>query len=407
MNPFQPGSRRIALAILLGFAPAAHAVDRNEITVVADTANQDEGDFAEVEIGVDGMPVIAYYNRSTGNLMLARCGNLSCTSVASLATVDATDDVGNGASMALDAAGLPVISYANLTLARIQVAFCADPGCTAGTVVRAPSQLAVPNLSARSRIAMIDGAPAILYSDFVASDLMLLRCSNASCTAFPVQSPVLIDGSGFPSEVVLAEGSDARPAMAWRANLDQVRFAHCTAAGCGSTINVATLADEANTLGGSVAIAIGDTGFPVVAYTDDDDGLLRVAACLDLDCATPVASNLVYDSAGSVEDVSMRINNNGRPVIAFYERGAGPSRLLVASCAALDCAGPKLVTVIGEGGNRGGVQAGTTDLAIGTDGRPVIAYYQSEDNQVGARLMLARCSRPNCDDSPVFDDGFE
>jgi hypothetical protein len=262
-------------------------------------------------------------------------------------------------------------------------------------------------LSARSRIALIDGLPSILYSDFAAADLEFLRCANASCTAFPVQSPVLIDGTAFPAAFVLAGGSDGRPIMAWQSSLSNVRFARCTSVSCATTINPTTLADEANDLGRSVALAVGGTGFPVVAFSDDDDGLLRIAACADLDCTAAPSVGTVYDSAGTVEEISMAINGNGRPVIAFYERGAGPTRLLVASCAALDCTGARVVTVIGEGGNRGGSPAGTTDIAIGSDGRPVIAYYQSEDNQVGSRLMLARCSRPNCDDSPLFDDGFE
>jgi hypothetical protein len=49
------------------------------ITVVDNAFNLQVGEYNSIAIGVDGLPVISFYNRTADALRVARCGNRQCT----------------------------------------------------------------------------------------------------------------------------------------------------------------------------------------------------------------------------------------------------------------------------------------------------------------------------------------
>jgi len=99
------------------------------ITTVDDPANQ-VGQYSSIDIGADGFPVISYFDNTAIALKVAKCTNAACTGSATLTTVDdAANNVGYFTSIAIGVDGLPVISYYDDTAGALRVAKCGSPSC--------------------------------------------------------------------------------------------------------------------------------------------------------------------------------------------------------------------------------------------------------------------------------------
>ena len=72
----------------------------------------DVGQYNAISIGLDGNPVISYYDMTNGNLKVAKCANPACTGTAVVTTVDnSANNVGRYSSITVPVDGLPVISW--------------------------------------------------------------------------------------------------------------------------------------------------------------------------------------------------------------------------------------------------------------------------------------------------------
>ena len=87
--------------------------DTPTFTTVDNTGNV--GLFASITIGPDGNPIISYYDFTNGSLKVAACTNPTCTDTPTFTIVDntgdSTGDVGWFASITIGVDGNPVISY--------------------------------------------------------------------------------------------------------------------------------------------------------------------------------------------------------------------------------------------------------------------------------------------------------
>jgi hypothetical protein len=88
----------------------------------------DVGQYSSVTIGIDGLPLISYYDATNGNLKVAHCSNSACTS-ATRTTVDHAGDVGQYSSVTIGTDGLPLISYYDATNSDLKVAHCSNLFC--------------------------------------------------------------------------------------------------------------------------------------------------------------------------------------------------------------------------------------------------------------------------------------
>ncbi len=182
--------------------------------------------------------------------------------------------------------------------------------------------------------------------------------------------------------------------------------------------------DQVGDVGQYNAIAVGTDGFPVVSYLRADNGSLKVTKCGSPDCSTGNQTTTVVPS-GMASNGSIAVPADGRPVLTYVLAGA--VRLLRCGNAACSSgngseslgAGDSPAVAIGSNGfpivvanEVGGIrvtrcndascstsqqtsipqaQTGPLDIAVGTDGRPVIATAID-----GVGLRAGKCGNADC-----------
>jgi hypothetical protein len=93
------------------------------------------------------------------------------------------------------------------------------------------------------------------------------------------------------------------------------------------------------------------------------------------------------DTGGDVGvDTSITIGTDGLPVISYYDNTNYD--LKVAKCGNSACSSGNTITSVDTGGNVGLY----TSITIGTDGLPVISYY----DYTNYNLKVAKCANPFC-----------
>jgi len=140
-------------------------------------------------------------------------------------------------------------------------------------------------------------------------------------------------------------------------------------------------------------LAIGVDDLPVICYNDNIAGTLKVAKCNDSACNGGNETISIVDAtAGSAGGFcSIGIGADSLPVIAYQFFVNNSERSLkVAKCNDLACNGgdETLTTVLD-------FSVTSIKLAIGSDGLPIISFYNAELTG-SASLMTVHCGSPDC-----------
>lgn len=284
-------------------------------------------------------------------------------------------------SIALDAAGNPVIAYRDSLDTKLKVLHCDDPFCNPGGDVTATPDVQ----SGRYPSLVLDAAgnPVVSYYTTPFDRLKLLHCDDPNCAGSePVETPdpdaILVNAS-----TSLALDTAGNPVIAY-APTGEIRVMHCNDPECAG-------GDESITSHGSVAdrpaLVLDAAGNPVVAYSDSTlGGLLRVMHCNDPDCAGGDESVTGPDAApGNTPAIALDIG--GRPIIAYY--GAAPARdLKLMHCNDANCAGSNETVTAPDSGGDVGVQPSI----VLSSGNPTVAYR----DETNGDLKLLRCDDPDC-----------
>ena len=82
--------------------------------------------------------------------------------------------------------------------------------------------------------------------------------------------------------------------------------------------------DSVGNVGYFTSITIGTNGNPIISYLDATNGALKIAACNNPTCAgpggAPASTNTTIDSGGDVGGfTSIAIGTNGNPIISYYD----------------------------------------------------------------------------------------
>ncbi|MDP3767464.1 MAG: hypothetical protein Q8S13_05575, partial [Dehalococcoidia bacterium] len=112
----------VALTCLVGARPERASASGNVSTLLS--LGADNGQFTSLALDASGMPVISYFQGGTSDLKVLHCGNVNCSSGNTTASPDTTDAVGQWTSLELDGSGFPVVSYYDLTNSSLKVLHC-------------------------------------------------------------------------------------------------------------------------------------------------------------------------------------------------------------------------------------------------------------------------------------------
>jgi hypothetical protein len=124
----------------------------------------------------------------------------------------------------------------------------------------------------------------------------------------------------------------------------------------------------------------------VISYCDGTNYDLKVAHCGNASCSSGNTITSV-DTAGYVGSyTSITIGTDGLPVISYYD--VTNYDLKVAHCGNASCSSGNTITSVDTAGYVGSY----TSITIGTDGLPVISYYDVTNYD----LKVAKCANPFC-----------
>jgi hypothetical protein len=187
----------------------------------------------------------------------------------------------------------------------------------------------------------------------------------------------------------IAIGTDGFPVIAYYdltvGNLD-LKVTKCGNAACSSG-NITTTVDSTGDVGQYASIAIGTDGFPVISYFDETGDDLEFVKCGNAACSSGNTLTTV-DSTGHVGTYnSLAIGTDGLPVISYYDDTN--KDLKVAKCGNVTCSSGNTLTAVDTTGTFGHVY---TSVAIGTDGLPVISYMDNTNSD----LKVAKCGNAAC-----------
>lgn len=304
--------------------PSCSAVP--DITTVDST--DDVGDEPTLTIGPDGYALVSYYDRSNGDLKVAHCQNVSCSSHG-VSTVDQTDDVGRWSSITIGADGLPLISYHDATNGDLKVAHCGNASCSGTPQINTIDSTG--DVGWYTSIAPgLDGRAWVSYFDNTNGDMMLARCDDLACTSASATAIASTGDVGRHSSVIL--GADNKPAVVYAdSSNDHLDFAHCGDVSC-STVTKTTLDTVFST---DITMVLGQDRRPVISYYDGTNGQLKVAHCGDAACDAVVTRVVDDGSANMGQGTDLAIGVDGLPVISYHDEDN--KALRVAHCASAAC----------------------------------------------------------------------
>jgi len=284
--------------------------------------------------------------------------------------LDSVDDVGKYNSIAIGNDGLPVISYYDQTNVDLKVAHCSDVSCSSATITNLGNRARVEHTS----IAIgSDGFPVISFLDTATFKLKIAHCSDVLCSSATISSPT---GFGERSEFTsIAIGTDGFPVISYyHSPNSDLKVAHCSDISCTSAI--LSLLDTAGVVGSGTSIAIGRDGLPVISYYDTTNRNLKVAHCSDISCASATLS-IVDTSEIRGGTTSIAMDNDGLPVISYTSSPDFTLDLKVAHCSDISCTSA-ILSLVDPAFSVGLYNS----IAIGTDGFPVISYYDSRNGDL-------------------------
>ncbi|OGL36316.1 hypothetical protein A3E49_03090 [Candidatus Saccharibacteria bacterium RIFCSPHIGHO2_12_FULL_49_19] len=377
--------------------------------VAVDVSASDIGQNNSIAIGVDGLPIIFTYDatNNSGDPRIIKCGNETCSSGNIITSIDITSNsYGDSLAIAVGADGLPWLAYYASTGGNIRVSKCADIACVS---LSSTTDVETANNIGRNPAIAIgtDGNPWMSYWDITNSGLRAAKyvvsggsgCASSAWTCYSVDTAP--DTTGADNSIAI--GTDGNPIISYEygtaASCDDSPTTECSLAvakfvssgGTGCAVASWTCTILENPTGsGQLAnyndIAIGSDGMPVIAFNDQGGASAKLIRCANISC-TAVASSTAADTTNTGTHISLAIGVDGLPVMAYRQTSA--SDLRVTKCGNLTCSSGNTTTDADNSANSVGQQ---TDITILPNGLPVIVHRDVTDTNP----RVTRCGNSSC-----------
>jgi hypothetical protein len=352
----------------------------------ADTTGNVGGE-SSLALDATGNPVVAYRDSANQALKLLYCGNVRCTAANSIVVLDSAGNVGRNPSLRLDASGNPVVSYYDFTNQRLKVLHCGNLTCTSGNTSTSPDPT-----SANGRISSLaldaSGNPVVSYAGYGSDGLRLLHCGNPTCTSGnTITTPDAASNVDAPS---LQLDANSNPVVSYTYRLGttdaDLKLLHCGNPTCTTPAN--TIAKPATTddVGLYTSLALDQNGYAAVSYYDQTFGNLKVLRCGNLACTA--GNTIVAPATGGNIGLytSLALDRSGYPVVSYYDQTNGKLKVLRcgdAFCTSLNkIATPDTTTLVGL----------YTSLALDANSNPVVSYKDFTNTT----LKVLRCGKTTC-----------
>jgi hypothetical protein len=243
-----------------------------------------------------------------------------------------------------------------------------------------------------SDVAFGDGGLGfVAYVDTTNGGLKIASCTDLACTGADVRT---IDADGPVASASVAIGAGGRPTIAYQhVPTASVRVARCADPACASAA-IETL-DDLSALTQGTDIAIGADGLPFVVYGDGGTGTLRVAHCEDPGCATRTMTP--HPDVFGLAEVTRGAALLAADGLALFASRHGTD-LRVGHCSNPACTSATFTRLSGFSLPPNGATYGQPALALGSDGRPVLAYVHEQTvfPFVAFDVELRRCVDTAC-----------
>ena len=200
-------------------------------------------------------------------------------------------------------------------------------------------------------------------------------------------NPISVDTTGdvgYSSSIAVP--ADGLPVVSyWDFTNNDLKVVKCGDIACSSG-NIITSVDA--NVGTYSSITIGTDGLPIISYKDHTNEDLKVVKCGNATCSSDNTITTV-DAVGDVgSHTSIAIGTDGLPVISYWD--FTNNDLKVAKCGNADCSTGNIITAVDTAGDVGTV----TSIAVPADGLPVISYQ--DDNFGSGGLKVAKCGNEAC-----------
>lgn len=384
LNADMVGGKRLVdldsrYAAVSSVTPPSQIPRANVVTTVDATSG---GQYTSITIGTDGLPIVAHYDVSNGDLKVSKCGNTSCSSGNTIAIVDSAGNVGQAASIAIGSDGLPIVSYYDVTNSDLKVLKCGNADCSSGNSITSIDPLIGSGFYASIAIGT-DGYPIIAYNDSTNQNLKIAKCLNLFCTNTTVST---LDSTGDVGAFIsIAIGTDGLPVIShYDITNSDLKVAKCSNTNCSAATS--TTVDSTGNVGQYTSISIGADTLPIISYYDSA-GRLKTLKCGVADCTSGNLA-ITVDNAGNVGmHTSITVGMDGLPLISYYDVNNG--NLKVAKCGNPACSSGNVITTVD---NSAGVVGQYSSITIGADGLPIVSYYDNNNTD----LKVAKCANQFC-----------
>jgi hypothetical protein len=230
-----------------------------------------------------------------------------------------------------------------------------------------------------------DGLAIVAQHDSTAQALRVTHCNNIACTS-ATSTTVDDPASWVGADTSVAIGTDGLAIISHLdADNNALRVTHCSNAACTSASST-TVDDPADLVGAGSSIAIGSDGLAIISHRNLNEESLRVTHCNDVECTSATSSEPDNTASNLGWDSSIAIGPDGRPIIAHFDDTADGLR--VSHCGDITCSGATSTTVDDPIDTVGTASS----IAIGPDGYAIIAHRVFH---LGF-LRVTHCSNASC-----------